>query len=256
MNYLCLEYTRGARIGHQSYNYFSSLSICSFYNLQLVYSPFSHSSRHFEDVLSFSNLHTFHYYKNKPNVIEVEPKTAEEVILSKEDSILYKLDLNKSQNVFSKLLEKISRNKTLDFYKEHKEKLSQVYRQKSPYKTKDNLIIHIRRGDAIGMESRIQGLDYFYNVLNTILSSSPIKYNVYITSEPNLENTSIFNEFNPTMLTDKTDIEAFYHMVNADVIVGSPSGFSYLAYILGKGDYYRTPKDWVLYDKNVKVAYK
>lgn len=256
MNYLCLDYARGARIGHQSDNYFSSLMICSFYNLQLVYSPFSHSARHFEDVLSFSNLHTFHYYKNKPNVIEVEPKTAEEVISSKEHSILYKLDLNKSQDVFSKLLKKAPRNKVLDFYKEHKEKLSQIYGQNSPYKTKDNLIIHIRRGDAVGMESRTQELAYFYNVLKSILSSSPIKYSIYIASESNIEDVSIFNEFNPTMLIEKTDIEAFYHMVNADVVIGSPSGFSYLAYILGKGDYYRTPKDWVIYDKDVKVAYK
>lgn len=253
MNYLCLEYTKGARIGHQSYNYFSSLSICSFYNLQLVYSPFSHSSGHFEDVLSFSNLHTFHYYKNKPNAIEIEPKTAEEVISSKEHTILYKLDLQKNQDVFLKLLGKIPRKNVFNFYNEHKEKLSQFYVQKNPYKTKDNLIIHIRRGDAVGMESRTQGLDYFYNVLKSILKSSSIKYNVYITSEPNVEDLSIFKEFNPILLLEKSDIEAFYHMVNADVVIGSPSGFSYLAYILGRGIYYRTPKDWVTYDTDAKL---
>ena len=252
-NYIYLDYTRGSRIGHQADNYFSSLVICHFYNLELVYSPFSHSAKHFEDVLCFGDLHTFHYYKNKPNVIEIELNNAEEVISSKEHSKLYKLDLNKNQDVFSNLLGRISPKKVFDFYKEHKEKLGPTYRQKNPYKTKNNLIVHIRRGDAVNIKGRFLDIDYFYNVVNHILESSGVKYNIYITSEPNIEDLGRLKEFDPTLLIEKSDVEAFYYMVNADVVVGSPSGFSYLAYILGNGEYYRTPKDWVIYDKDTKL---
>ena len=104
------------------------------------------------------------------------------------------------------------------------------------------------------MESRILGVDYFHGLVKKIFENNG-EHHLYITSEPNLEDVSIFDEFNPTMLTNKTDIEAFYHMVNADLVVGSPSGFSHLAYILGRGEYYKSPKDWFYYDKDVKVAY-
>jgi hypothetical protein len=192
-------------------------------------------------------------YESKPNI---NINNADDILNQKHESVLYSLDLEKNSTIFNQLL-KLVPKKDLIFklYQQHKERLGSKYYEQNPYKENKNLIVHIRRGDAVGIESRILDAYYFHGVVKKIFENDG-QYNLYITSEPNLEDVSIFNEFNPTMLTDKTDIEAFYHMVNADVVVGSPSGFSYLAYILGKGEYYRSPKDWVLYDKDVKIAHK
>lgn len=251
-NYICFDYARGARIGHQVDNYFSSLLICDFYDLEMIYNPFSHASAQFENVLLFNQMHKLHYYNNKPNLTEIELNNFENILSDKTYSKIYKLDLNKNDVIFSTLLKQIPRKKILNFYKEHKIKLNQIYRTKNPYTTKNNLIIHIRRGDAINIESRYLDINYFHKTLDSILKLSNVKYNIYITSESNLEDIGKLKEYNPILLIDKSDVDAFYYMVNADIIIGSPSGFSHLAYILGDGDYYRSPKDWFLYDTDVK----
>jgi hypothetical protein len=251
-NYLCIEHDKGARIGHQTNNYFSFLLICNFYNLTPVYHPFSGYSSHFEHVLSFNDMHILSCEEKS----SINVNSADDILNQKNEGVLYRLDLGKNSSIFNQLLKPVPKKDSIfKLYQQHKKRLGSKYYEKNPYKENNNLIVHIRRGDAVGMESRILGVDYFHRLVKKIFENDG-EYNLYITSEPNLEDVSIFNEFNPTILTHKTDIEAFYHMANADVVVGSPSGFSHLAYILGKGDYYRSPKDWFYYDKDVKIAYK
>lgn len=260
-NYFYITHSRGAGIGHQVDNYFSALVICELYDLQLVYTPFINASAQFEDVLSFSSLYELDYaqqkycFQQKPEAINKKINKPEDISSFTDIQTIYNLDLNLIEDIdtFNKLLKNIDRKSVLlKLYKKHKNALQPIYHHRNPYTTKNNLIVHIRRGDAVGIPGRILPISYFYNTIKQIMSSQTTQYNIYIASQPNLEDLSVLDEFAPISLINKPDTEIFYHMVNADIVVGSPSGFSHLAYILGQGEYYRSPKDWVIYDTDVK----
>lgn len=260
-NYFYITHNRGAGIGHQVDNYFSALVICEVYDLQLVYTPFIGASARFEEILFFSSLHELDYaqqkycFQQKPEAINIKINKPEDISWSTETQTIYNLDLNlvKDSDVFNELLKNVDRKPLLlNLYKKYKNALQSIYLNKNPYNTTNNLIVHIRRGDAVGIPGRILPISYFYNAIKQIVSSHTTQYNIYIASQPNVEDLSMLDEFAPISLINKSDTEVFYHMVNADIVVGSPSGFSYLSYILGQGDYYRTPKDWVIYDTDVK----
>jgi ADP-heptose:LPS heptosyltransferase len=260
-NYFYITQNRGAGIGHQVCNYFSALVICELYDLQLVYTPFTGTSAQFEDVLSFSSLYELDYaqqkycFQQKPEAINKKINKPEDIFSLTETQTIYNLDLNlvEDSNIFNELLKnKDNKQLLLKLYKKHKNALQPIYHNRNPYTTNNNLILHIRRGDAIGIPGRILPISYFYNAIKQIVSSQTTQYNIYIASQSNVEDLSMLDEFAPISLINKPDIEIFNHMINADIVVGSPSGFSHLAYILGQGEYYRSPKDWVIYDTDVK----
>jgi hypothetical protein len=260
-NYFYITHNRGAGIGHQVNNYFSALVICELYDLQLVYTPFTGASARFEDVLSFSSLYELDYaqqkycFQQKPEAINKKINKSEDISSLTETQTIYNLDLNlvEDSNIFNELLKNVDNKPLLlKLYKKHKNALRPIYHNKNPYNTNNNLIVHIRRGDAIGIPGRILPISYFYNAIKQIVSSQTTQYNIYIASQPNIEDLSMLDEFAPISLIDKAATEIFYHMVNADIVVGSPSGFSHIAYILGNSTYYKSPKDWFVYDTDVK----
>lgn len=260
-NYLYITHNRGAGIGHQVDNYFSALVICEVYDLQLVHTPFIGASAHFEDTLAFSSLHDLDYaqqkycFQQKPEAINIKINKPEEISSFTDIQTIYNLDLNLIEdiNTFNKLLKNVdSKSLLLKLYKKYKNALQPIYHNRNPYTTKNNLIAHIRRGDAIEIPGRILPISYFYNAIKQIVSSQTTQCNIYIASQSNVEDLSMLDEFAPISLINKPDTEIFNHMVNANIVVGSPSGFSHLSYILGQGEYYRSPKDWVVYDTDVK----
>lgn len=215
---ISIIHNRGARIGHQINNYFDILGYCSENNINFQYSEFAGNSRHWNDVLKFYKIHK------------------EENLESK----ITHFDFNKVVNF------KRPKAKTLfKLYDEHRQSLFVEYQSRNPYETKSNICIHIRRGDVNknNHPGRFLTLDYYEKILSSIYKNQK----VYILSESNLEeDLDVFQEYNPIILKDISDVDSFYYMVNSDILICSKGGFSHLAHILGHSKCYY-PKHWCLY---------
>src|SRR5579864_5997221 len=101
-----------------------------------------------------------------------------------------------------------------------------------------NIAVHIRRGDIVIGQStnnsnllmRWQNTSYFENVLSRILDTLKASNNVhvYIFSQGKEEEFSVFNKFkNIHLCLDMNEKSSFLHLVHADIIVSSKSGFSF-----------------------------
>jgi hypothetical protein len=67
--YVCLIPNRGARIGHQSSDYFNVLTWCNKNKFYFVYHPFTCNSHTFETALQFKRLHEYNY-ENTINIVD------------------------------------------------------------------------------------------------------------------------------------------------------------------------------------------
>jgi hypothetical protein len=253
MKYIQIETNRGAGIAHQAHEYFHIFSFCKENKLQLVYCPFTLGRTCWNSVLGFENL--YHYKKDDPVFSKIEnidlnyEQNPYELIMNYNDKfpVLFSGDIQKNPKLgqFPKL-------DLLYSYDFHKNKFRDLYSKNNPFAKTKNIAVHVRRGDVSKEKypDRFLDLDYFKFVLKNVKKTYP-DYDVYLFSQKNIEkDLSIFDEFQPKIKTDISDVETFYYMVNCDILVGSKSGFSHLCHVLGKNKCYCPSETWGLYHKD------
>lgn len=108
-----------------------------------------------------------------------------------------------------------------------------------------NVAVHIRRGDIVAMKSRGQGnwqqrfveADWFARVMLHVLEEHrdqrPL-FHLYSQGQPE-EFVDLARDFDLRLHLDAGEQECLLNMSRADIVIMSPSGFSYLAAILSEG---------------------
>jgi hypothetical protein len=108
-----------------------------------------------------------------------------------------------------------------------------------------NIAVHIRRGDVTRMKERKTGnwreryveTDWFERMmseLNSKTQSPPPLFHIFSNGVAD-EFAALSRRFDSRLHLNASDQESLLNMSTADVLIMSPSGFSYLAAILGKG---------------------
>lgn len=108
-----------------------------------------------------------------------------------------------------------------------------------------NVAVHVRRGDVAVMKARDEGnwrerfmaADWFAGVMSMIVDEHPGErplFHLYSQGEPE-EFSDLAARFDVRMHLRSGDQESLLNMSQADILVMSPSGFSYLAAILSTG---------------------
>lgn len=218
---ISIKHNKGARIGHQVNNYFDVLGYCVENNIEFKYSKFLGNSSMWNEVLLFRKLYDNHFEQNTT------------------------IDLNQNNGILN--LEKPKPSTLIGLYDLHRKKLFSEYERKNPYHSKNNICIHIRRGDVNqnNHPDRFLPIIYYKKILSSIYQGQQ----VYIISEPNLEDCNEeFKKYSPIILKELSAVESFYYMVNSNIFIASKGGFSHLAHILGYSKCYY-PKHWCLYRK-------
>jgi hypothetical protein len=110
---------------------------------------------------------------------------------------------------------------------------------------KINIAVHVRRGDVVqwkqdktaNWQARWLDNSYFVNVLIKIkqaLQDKPVAIHVY--SQGSVDEFEEFKQFPEVVFhLDEDAFQSFHGMVLADILVTSPSDFSYIAGILSQG---------------------
>lgn len=108
-----------------------------------------------------------------------------------------------------------------------------------------NVAVHIRRGDVATMKSADQGnwrirfvsLDWFARAMAMIVAAHPGArplFHVYSQGQPE-DFADLGGTFDLRLHLDSGDQESLFNMSRADILVMSPSTFSFLAAILNEG---------------------
>jgi hypothetical protein len=252
--YLCLIPNRGARIGHQTDDYFKLVAYCKKNNFIFVYHPFIANSATFEEVLRFKLLHNHHYNEIKNTMKTINISNLNDTSKSIHEQLI---DLNNStENVllfdhicgneeFYKNYN-ITNNDIIEIKKSHRNVLLNNYIN---YVQNDYICIHIRCGDIIKDPSRYLDVNYFIEQYKKIQNTT---LPVYIVTEQNFKGDDILYKNIKNCNIIKTDeITSFYYLVNCKYLVASRSGFSNLAYILGNMQVIKPPNDWNCYWDNL-----
>ncbi|MEH2051635.1 hypothetical protein [Nostoc sp.] len=131
------------------------------------------------------------------------------------------------------------------YLKSHKPNLSFSLKQDNQQTNCINVCVHIRRGDIVNMmtnnqsnwQERYVTLDYFDTLLKMmteILADYQVAINIY--SQGNNDEFQKFMKYDNVKLYINYDqFKTLNHMVFSDILIMSPSGFSYLAGLLSKG---------------------
>lgn len=131
-----------------------------------------------------------------------------------------------------------------------------------------NIAMHIRRGDIMldGLDAksvykmRFQNNNYYVNILENVISNNQLNkpIYVYIFSQGKEDDFSEFINFdNVKFCLNMDQYSSFIHLVNADLLITSKSGFSYMPALLSDGikispkDFwhsYPIKDDWIIAD--------
>lgn len=259
--YVCLIPNKGARIGHQSNDYFTVLTYCIKNNFKFVYHPFTCNSHRFENVLQFSRLHKYNY----TNTITDKVISINDLLdMSQEMSIFEKLIQLDMSNYKVMLFDSIQGNEkysTVLNFNITKEDIIETKKKHRgyflPYYNKmvstEYICIHIRCGDIVNDESRYLSVNYFMDKYKYLVTKFPKlqALPVYIIVESNFSDDNIlFDQIDGCNIIKTDDITSFYYLVNCKILIASRSGFSNLAYILGNMHVIKPPNDWNCYWDN------
>jgi hypothetical protein len=254
---------RGGRIGHQTNDYFLTVTYCKKNNFNYVYHPFTCNSKKFEEILNFNTLHDLNY-NNMVNKIKK--------IINIKDLIDINTDENnKYENIHKKLIEIHELEEDIMLYDEicGNEKFPTIFNindddiieVKKKYRgcllkyyenyVKNNYIcIHIRCGDIVNDKSRFLNVNYFIDRYHNLILTYPElkEIPVYIVTEQNFNDDDLLYEniINCNIIKSD-DIKSFYYIVNCSYLIASRSGFSNLSYILGNMKVVKPPNDLVCY---------
>jgi len=237
-------------IGHAMYNYITSLIIAHKFNLNFIHQPFTHDAERFERVLGLCNR--FPKIKSVKNPEFVKIQTVDFGHISE----IPKSELNVKLDEIGKIVKEGKPNTVFvmgdgrqfpgNLIKESEflvQYLSEAYwsvnsRKNSFYdKSFTNVAIHIRRGDVINDPAhptygRWKDNSHYLQIVKDINKVIP-NAKFYIFSEGSPGDFTEFKEFNNlNLVLNGSDINAFYNLATADILVTGQSTFStILAYI-------------------------
>jgi hypothetical protein len=95
----------------------------------------------------------------------------------------------------------------------------------------NNVMLHIRRKDAIGMMERFIDDEYYLNILKNI---DPTKYNITIHTQRQGFNANKFSDWSVIYDDEEEDFDLFVKMVSANILVVGKSSFSISAGFLNQ----------------------
>jgi hypothetical protein len=120
-----------------------------------------------------------------------------------------------------------------------------------------NVAVHIRRENPIDNGSAGERAttpnSYYLNIINHIrrkYSDKNMQFHIY--SQGNQYNFKEFENEDTTLYLDHDLIESFFGMVSAEILITSPSSFSYVAALISDGEIYYKPfwhapkKSWII----------
>lgn len=120
---------------------------------------------------------------------------------------------------------------------------------KIPPKNKDKKLsvsVHIRRDDAININSRFVSNEYYINTINILedfLKTNNKEYELSIYTQKNGFNIKGFEKYKIIYDSDMTDNECWVNMLNSDIIIGGNSAFSTSIGMLTDGIFIHTQTD-------------
>jgi len=254
--YLCMVPNHGARIGHQSWEYFFLVNYCKKFGFFFVFHEFLANSKILGAALQFDSINPLKFtdpfiqsmtrlsLKDLPTV---DHNTLLELHARDENILLH--DRIGGNEYFTKVLKyrptKGEENHTRQEY-------ALFYANKYPRKVDGPYIcIHIRRGDIVGRKGRFLETKYFldkYKYLVTKIERTDLP--VFAVTEQNFDDEDLLkNEIPGVHIVKCNEVDAFYYLVNCDYLIASPSGFSNLAHFLGNMKIV-VPPDWKFMDHN------
>ena len=194
-------------------------------NLEFVYTPFKKME---------------HNYDNDPNFIAKKEWLINfmgNFELNHGDAI--RLDMGNVIQYFEQNLEKCAKSSSL-------RKLKKIFREnkdKSKYFDAEhfNIVIHLRRPNS--HDNRIYGAnvsdDIFLDIINKLRTIyAPLNPMFHIQSQGKVENFKQYQAPDVVLHLNESVEDSFIPMVLADVLVTSPSSYSYTAAILSEGIVY------------------
>jgi hypothetical protein len=255
----------GAGIGHQIANYISGLHYARYMGLVFVHTPFYDVK--WEKLLGFG--------ENEIQIKDLKKiKKRRLPIFEEKKTDLQKriIDSYKGENViFIEEQDQYYKNSYTEMaFLKQKFHNAKARKEDKLIYSKDNLniAIHIRRGDIMidskvnpVYEKRFQDNSYYVNALNCIIDNIKTEKNicVYIYTQGNEEDFSEFKDFNNIIFClDMNQYDSFLHLVYADILLTSKSGFSYMPALLSNGikiclenfwHGYPQSGDWILADE-------
>jgi hypothetical protein len=250
----------GAGIGHQLVNWNSTLILSRKYNLQFVHTSLEKA---WEDFLGFGGGEIQYSSLVKEESIQVVNLPR---IHSTGDIVNFNTVLKEDpagDKVFDGIINLAYLKSNVLFCLQGDQKLYDQtvtadylrdkywnQRSKNPMKssfdcTRVNIAVHVRRGDVVqwkkdkvgNYQARYVDNLYFINILKQImktLQGKPISIHLY--SQGELAQFSDFKVFTEMIFHIDEDVfQTFHDMVCSDILVMSPSDFSYMAGIISKG---------------------
>jgi hypothetical protein len=214
-------------VGAQYQRIIQTYIYCKSTGLQFVYTPF--------DTIE-------HNYQNDPNFINQQ----EELV-----NLYNNLPLVKGTQAnpigYGKVMPWFESNIDMACNSEHMKFIKKCFwenKDRDVYKNnKKNIAIHIRRsntGDKGTAGERITTPDeYYLNIMKNIRNkyqAEDLQFHIY--SQGNLGNFDKYKEKDVVLHIDEAVNTSFICMVGADILVTSPSSFSYIAALISDGEIY------------------
>lgn len=224
--------------GSQFQTIISCILFCDANNEEFVYTPLSHIEHNYDNDPEFiEKVETLMNIKNNfKNISDLD----NDVIVNKLDSHKTKIAIDNSIDYFT----------DLDMMKKIKEHFWENKKDKTDVfgNGKINVTIHIRRpnkidpaGASIGDSScRYIDDDYYLNIINNIRK----KYNnvlFHIYSQGEISDFTVFNCNDIVLHIDENMFDTFIALVSGEILVLSPSSFSYSAGLLSNGIVFYCP---------------
>ena len=179
MLYLCLIPNRGARIGHQTFDYFSIYTFCYKNNINYVYHDFIGNSEKFTNFLNFDKLHQYKFNDIKDNMKIIHLK---DIITdfynniekfknenNEEDICIYG-EICRNEDLIGILRKYITIEDEIFIKLKHRNELYHIY-PNIVTNTNNNeyIAIHVRCGDVVNNKTRYIGFEYFINTYNLLV---------------------------------------------------------------------------------------
>lgn len=243
-----------AGIGHQLCNWNAVFIFANKYNLQFVHHPLVSKLKesNWEDFLGFGDGELLYdeIIKDK----SIKRVNLPRLWWNTDDPIGHYI-VGKIINYAypnSNILFQVASDQSVYDYTVHRENIRTKYwntRKKNPLKydwrqDKLNIAVHLRRGDIMKMNKKEKNfkqrwLDnaYFINIITTIKRLLPeLNMDIHIFSQGNIVDFREFEKLeNVVYHLDEDEYQTFHSMIVADILILSPSSFSYFAGLISKG---------------------
>jgi hypothetical protein len=230
----------GDGFGAQYQQLITSYVVCGIHNQKFVYTPRNKME---------------HNYDNDPDFLK-----------QIEDLMNIKNNIENNNNNQSKIVHYISlRNwfeENIDnacnskYFKQIKSYFWQNKERNVFNNDKINIAVHIRRPNSVDTQWHNRTVipdSYYLNIINIIrekYKNKQLLFHIY--SQGKLKDFKIYENIDVNLHIDKPLSKTFIELVDADILVTSPSSFSYVAALLSDGEVYykkfwhNPRKEWII----------